>query len=456
MPQSVTDYVCTACGCLCDDLTLTVEGRRITRVEPPCPVAAAFFPKERPEPPAAALIDGKPATLEAALSRAAEILQTADAPLIFGCEQATIDAQRAAVALADRLGATIDPTDAQGRSQNHAAIQTLGAVTATLGEVAGRSDLIIYWNCDPAATHPRHIERIARHPYTTPGEHPTPRRVIVVAPSRNATSKLADESLTLRAGSDLAALATVRAILAAPTPQEIKIDDEANVERQTGAPIAQWAYLAQRLKHARYAAIFYAKGDWLSDPQQPQSTLTPKSECLSPFSPAGPDGVAQSITELVRDHHRHARAVALPLGEPGNAPGAAQVLAWQTGFPAAVNLTAGYPQSLPGESTAAAILDRGETDAAVILGADPLHATASTLTAGAQNHLQQIPTIVLDDQPTATAQQAAVAIFTPTFGIETAGTVFRSDNIPLPLHAAIPPNRPAAEELLQRLLKLLN
>jgi formylmethanofuran dehydrogenase subunit B len=435
MSETLTDYVCTACGCLCDDLTLTVEGRRITHVEPPCPVAAAFFLKERPEPPAAALIAGQPATLEAALARAAEILQAANAPFIFGLQHATVDAQRAAVALADRLGATIDPTDAAGRSQNHAAIQTLGAVTATLGEVAGRSDLIIYWNCDPAATHPRHIERIARHPYTTPGDHSAKRRVIVVAPSRNASSKLADESLTLRTGGDLAALAVVRAILAAAKPEEIKIDDEANVERQTGAPLAQWAYLAERLKHARYAAIYYA----------PDKTAL-----------AGPDAVAQSITELVRDHHRHTRAVALSLGEPGNAPGAAQVLTWQTGFPAAINFAAGYPRSLPSESTAAAILEREETDAALIIAANPLAPSTTALSADAQAYLRKIPTIVLDDHASATAQQAAVAIFTPTFGIETSGSVFRSDNIALPLHAAIRPNRPAAEELLQRLLKLLN
>jgi len=435
MSEQITDYVCTACGCLCDDLTLTVEGRRITRIEPPCPVAAAFFLKERPEPPAAALIEGKPAVLEAALARAAEILQAANAPLLFGLQHATVDAQRAAVALADRLGATIDPTDAAGRSQNHAAIQTLGAVTATLGEVAGRSDLIIYWNCDPAVTHPRHIKRIARHPYTAPGDHPTKRRVIVVAPGRNASTKLADEALSLRPGSDLAALAVVRAIVAAAKPEEIKIDNAYQVERETGAPLAQWAYLAERLKHARYAAIFYAPD---------------KSDA------AGPYAVAQSITELVRDHHRHTRAVALPLGEPGNAPGAAQVLTWQTGFPAAVNFAAGYPQSLPGESTAAAILERGETDAALILGADPLNPPTTALSAAAQDHLKQIPTIVLDDQATASAQHAAVAIFTPTFGIETAGEVFRSDNIALPLRAAIPPNRPAAEELLQRLLNLLN
>lgn len=435
MPETLTDYVCTACGCLCDDLTLTVEGRRITRVEPPCPVAAAFFLKERPEPPAAALIDGEPATLEAALARAAEILQAASSPLVFGGEQATIDAQRAAVALADRLGATIDPTDARGRSQNHAALQTLGAVTSTLGEVAGRSDLIVYWNCDPAVTHPRHIERIARHPYTSPGEHPTKRRVIVVAPGRNASTKLADEALQLNPDSDLAALAVVRAILSAAKPEEIKIDHEASVERQTGAPLAQWAYLAERLKHARYAAIFYAPDR--SDP-------------------AGPDAIAQSITELVRHHHRHTRAVALTLGEPGNAPGAAQVLVWQTGFPSAVNFAAGSPQSLPGESTAAVMLDRAEADAALIIAADPLDAATTYLSAAAQAHLRQIPTIVLDDHATATAQQAAVAIFTPTFGIETAGSVFRSDNVALPLHAAIPPNRPAAEELQQRVLSLLN
>ena len=435
MPETLTDYVCTACGCLCDDHALTVEGRRITRVEPPCPVAAAFFLKERPAPPAAALIDGKPATLEAALARAAEILQAASAPLVFGCEQASVDAQRAAVALADRLGATIDPTDAAGRSQNHAALQTLGAVTSTLGEVAGRSDLIVYWNCDPAVTHPRHIERIARHPFTTPGDHPAARRVIVVAPNRNASTTLADEALTLRAGGDLAALAVVRAIVAAEKPADVKIDNEDQVERLTGAPLAQWAYLAQRLKLARYTAIFYAPDR--SDP-------------------AGPNAIAQSITELVRDHHRHTRAVALTLGEPGNAPGAAQVLAWQTGFPSAVNFAAGFPQSLPGESTAATILERAEADAALIIAADPLDAATTSLSAAAQTHLRQIPAIVLDDHATSTAQQAAVAIFTPTFGIETTGEAFRCDNVVLPLQAAIPLRLPTTEELLHRLLALLN
>lgn len=449
MPETITDYLCTACGCLCDDLTLTVEGRRITQVEPPCPVAASFFLRNRPKPPAAALISGQPATLDAALARAAEILQAAASPLVCGLERATVDVQRAAVALADKLGATLDPTDDAGRSRNHAAIQTLGAVAATLGEVAGRSDLIVYWNCDPATTHPRHIERIARHSYTTPGEHLAKRRVVVVSATRNATSKQADEALTLRMGSDLAALTVVRAILA-----ETPLGDEATIERQTGAPLAQWAYLAQRMRAAKYTAIFYdptqlAAGDRAEGWQPAGENAASKP---TDASADGPDAIVQSITELVREHHRHSRAVALPLGAPGNAAGAAQVLTWQTGFPSAVNFAAGHPRHLPGEATAASMLERGEADAAIIVGA---HSTDHFL-AAAQATLNKIPVVLLADQPSEATQQAAVTIFTPTFGIETAGDVFRCDNIALPLSAAIPPNRPAAEELLQRLLSLLS
>lgn len=432
MPETLTDFVCTACGCLCDDLTLTVEGDRITGVEPPCPVAARFFLQEPPALPAAALIDGQPATLDAALARAAEILRAAHAPLVMGLEQATVDAQRAAVALADQLGATLDPTDAEGRSRNHAAIQTLGAVTATLGEVAARSDLIIYWNCDPAVTHPRHIERIARHPHTAPGPAPAQRRVIIVAPGRNRSTEFADEALTLASGGDVAALGVLRTLLNGIEFEGSPVDelDGLQVDRHTGAPLAQWAYLAQRLKAAKYAAIFYTP-----EPLASQSDL------------AGPDPVTQAITELIRDHHRQGRAVALPLGSPGNAAGAAQVLTWQTGFPSAVNFAAGYPRQFPGEAEAATLLKRGEVDAALIIGTNPL----PYLSDAAQTRLAAIPTIVFDDHASDADRKATVVIFTPRFGIETAGDVFRSDGVALPLRAAIQSNRPTLESLLERL-----
>jgi formylmethanofuran dehydrogenase subunit B len=421
----VQDFVCTACGCTCDDLRLTVRNNRVTAVQPPCPLAEDFLLSEPAAIESPCLIDGQPADAEKALARAAEILQAASAPLVMGFERATVEAQRHAVELADRLDAFLDPTDERGFSRNHAAIQTVGAVTATLGEVAARSDLVIYWNVDPATTHPRHIERFARRPYSAPAAPAAKRRVLTVAAVRSKTSAASDEFLDLKLGGDDAALAVLRTLLRGGNL------DLAQVEAQTGAPLEQWAYLAQRLKSAQYAAVFYepAAGD-----------------------PGGPDSLSQGITDLVRELHRHTRAAALRLGAAWNAAGAAQVLTWQTGFPAAVSFASGYPTYLPGEASAQALLERGEVDAALIIGADP----AAHLSAAARAHLATIPCVVLDDRLTPTASSAAVALFTARFGVETMGAVFRSDGVALPLKSAVTPTLPDAETLLAKLVERID
>src|SRR5687768_9018121 len=63
----VRDFVCTACGCTCDDLQLTVSGRRVTAVDPPCPLAEAFLLREPAVLDAPCLMEGRPARLEQAL-----------------------------------------------------------------------------------------------------------------------------------------------------------------------------------------------------------------------------------------------------------------------------------------------------------------------------------------------------------------------------------------------------
>lgn len=421
----VQDFVCTACGCTCDDLRLTVRGNRVTAVQPPCPFAESFFLREPEAIESPCLINGKPADAEATLARAAEILQAASAPLVMGFERATVEAQRHAVELADRLGAFLDPTDERGFSRNHAAIQTVGAVTATLGEVAARSDLVVYWNVDPATTHPRHIERFARRPYSAPAAPAANRRVITVAAARPKTSAASDEFLELKPGGDAAALTVLRALFRGGDL------DLAQVAAQTGAPLEQWAYLAQRLKKAQYAVLFYepAAGD-----------------------PGGPDALSQGITDLVRELHRHTRAAALRLGAAWNAVGAAQVLTWQTGFPSAVSFAPGHPTYLPGEASAQALLERGEVDAAVIIGADP----AAHLSPAARAHLATIPYVVLDDHLNPTASSAEVVLFTARFGVETAGNVFRSDGVALPLKLAVMPTLPDADALLAKLIERID
>ena len=154
--QVIRDFVCTACGCACDDLALTVEGRRIVGARAAVPAWRSSFcwrtaRRSRVRRP----------IWRTRLNMPPRLLRAARAPLVMGFERATVEAQRLAVEIADRLGAAIDPTDDRGASRSHAAVQTVGAVTATLGEVAQRSDLVVYWDCDPATTHPRHMERFA-------------------------------------------------------------------------------------------------------------------------------------------------------------------------------------------------------------------------------------------------------------------------------------------------------
>jgi formylmethanofuran dehydrogenase subunit B len=134
----------------------------------------------------------------------------------------------------------------------------------------------------------------------------------------------------------------------------------------------------------------------------------------------------------VRDLARVAHVVAVPLRQAGNARGAEDVLAWQTGYPSAVSLARGYPRAQRGEFSAASLLERGEPDAALILGAD----TLGHLPPGAAGHLRRIPTIVVG--PRATEEpEARVALATAASGVHREGTVHRMDGVPVPLRAPL-------------------
>jgi hypothetical protein len=62
----VSPVTCLGCGCGCDDLTIGVTDGRIVSVEPPCPLARAWFGDGRV--PAAITRAGRPAPLDAAVA----------------------------------------------------------------------------------------------------------------------------------------------------------------------------------------------------------------------------------------------------------------------------------------------------------------------------------------------------------------------------------------------------
>jgi formylmethanofuran dehydrogenase subunit B len=148
---------------------------------------------------------------------------------------------------------------------------------------------------------------------------------------------------------------------------------------------------------------------------------------------------ALALFSLVRDLSRDRHAVTLALRGDGNARGAEDVLAWQTGFPAAVSFARGSPRANPGELDAAELLDRGEVDAALVIACDALAQLPG---------LRELPTVVVDPRATETAKAARVAFAPAADGIEVAGTVHRMDGVPIPLRALLDGDRPAVEDVL--------
>ena len=105
----VSNATCTFCGCVCDDIELHAEGEKIVKAKNACSLGDAWFrhhTAERIYPDA--LIDGQPASLDAAIDRAAAFLYDADLPLVYGLSNITCEAQRESVELAELIGGVVD------------------------------------------------------------------------------------------------------------------------------------------------------------------------------------------------------------------------------------------------------------------------------------------------------------------------------------------------------------
>ena len=90
------EVVCPFCALLCDDLVIESEGSRLRVMANGCPRAVAGFARDV-SVLATPLLDAKPATLDAAIARAGQILRGSRLPLLAGLGTDTAG-MRAAIA----------------------------------------------------------------------------------------------------------------------------------------------------------------------------------------------------------------------------------------------------------------------------------------------------------------------------------------------------------------------
>ena len=106
----IQDATCTFCGCVCDDIELTVQGNRIIKAKRACVLGDSWFLNHEAEDRPSCLVEGQPAEWETGIERAADILSEARYPLIYGLSDTTSESQRVAVSIADWIGGTVDTT----------------------------------------------------------------------------------------------------------------------------------------------------------------------------------------------------------------------------------------------------------------------------------------------------------------------------------------------------------
>ena len=308
------------------------------------------------------------------------------------------------MAIADRLGAAIDPSGSHPARLR--AFQRAGQVSSTLGEVKDRADVVVYWGVDPASTHPRLGERYALEPASRFLPRGRPDRTLIVVDDRSTPSaRLADLQFAIHPDRRASALWALRALV-----QGLALDPLVAAEA-AGLPSSDLQDLADQLTRARFGALF--------------------------FDPAADSFEIEGLLTLVRDLNQGRRFVALSLGSAGNAAGAESVLAWQSGFPAAVDFALGHPRHLPGDASLAARLASRSIDVALIVMDDP------------PGPIGEIPTIVIVPGATGLAPAPAVAFNVARMGIEDGGTVARADGVMLPVRPALDSSLPPARSILE-------
>lgn len=394
---------------------MTVQEGRITQCEGACRLAEPWFLAQETCQASVALIEGQPASLETAVMRARKILGEASSPLIYGLSRSSTEGQRAAIALGERIGATIDTTASLCHAASVMAVQEVGESTCTLGEIRNRADLVIFWGSNPVESHPRHLERYSLFP---PGRFvPGGRRdrtLVVADVTPTATSEMADIFLPVEPGKDFEVLQTLRCLV-----RGVSVEATSSI----GAPLDLLQDLAARMKACRYGVVFFGLG-------------------LS-MTGSGQHNV-EALLLLVHDLNEYTRFCARRMRVPGDVTGADMVLAWQAGYPFSVNLARGFPRYNPGEFSAQEMLQRKEVDACLLLGSEGVARFSETATA----YLREIPTIVLDHPTVESSIEPTIRFTTAVYGIHRPGTAYRMDGIPIPLRAFLSTEYPSDDEVL--------
>lgn len=403
---SAARLVCGGCGLLCDDLTGTTNTG--------CAAADRWFASGADGP--VTTIDTQPATIDEAVNAAAHRLTSARRVLVTGLTSVPLEAIRLACQIAELLTAAVDAGTADTALLTGPTIARAGEVTAAFEELRDRADLVIFWDCDPAASHPRFVERFVQ-PARTNGD----RRTISLGPQPVLPAAADHLHLPLKPDQFTAAARLLQASM-----------EGHSSEHADGPLAAVIGELKTAIKAASCIGIV-------------SSTTT---------DPTGLTG--WSLAQLVRALAHYKLAFQIPLGAGtaaggGNAAGAAAGCSWRYGAPGAiVAADRDGSEFQPAEADAVRLISRGEVDCVLAVGRLAPRLEAALVAAATPPM-----TIWITDVAPAPAAATAVMLGTASLPRTTAGMMLREDGRGTQLTPIETSKHPTVDQILEQLLQAI-
>lgn len=279
-----------------------------------------------------AWIDGRPVALDAAISEAARLLGSSRAPVVAGLGT-DIAGVRAAIALAQRVGAAVDHMHSEVVLRDLAVMREAGMMVTTASEARLRADVLLLIGPSLMTACPQVQERLRMSLPVPPGENGKPRHVIWLCPGSGAVEQIAAAQVIGRSPDHLAVLlAALRARLAG---------------RPVGkTPLGTRALdaLAADLRSARFGVAVWSAAEL--------DALTIEMLC-----------------GLVDDLNAKTRFTGLGLAPGDDALGVVQACGWMTGFPMRTGFGRGYPEHDPWRFDATRLVESGEADCTLWISA---------------------------------------------------------------------------------------
>jgi formylmethanofuran dehydrogenase subunit B len=411
--------VCPGCSCLCDDLDVTLEGGRIVSVANVCLWGAGKFlstKKFHTKSPRGRVTAcevrrqglGRQGPYEEALAEAAGILAKARRPLIFGLTNSGTGAQKAALKLAKKLEARLEPGDLGFMAPFYAALKAQGLFWAPLEVIRDEADTVLFWGANPLHSAPRHLVRyavFARGRFTERGLED--RRVAAVDIYKTELRHFCRPFVKVRPGRELALAVELSARLSGEAAGE--------------APVRGAAELADFLAQSTYGVMFVGRG----------ASYGPGRELI------------ERLAALVARLNRERPFILLPLPGDFNSAGLYHLLLRELGNPGAPDFRA---KEVVSHGTP---VDFQEVDAILVAGADLLWFLPDEQVQDLKR--RQVPLIVLSPFVNRTTAQARVLFPVALDGVEADEEAYRLDGLPVPLKAITSCPWPATHRVLDDL-----